>query len=183
MSTKTIVRLAPTVEPITLSEAKAQLRIEDAFTLDDTYITSLIGMARDRAENYCNRFFSEQQITILYDGPFPNVIQLPYPDLSSIDSVQYTDSSYVLQTVTPADYVVDLDRQTITTIVGWDTALDYRVNATTAAPVLLDGVLIAMLMMIADMYELRTESIQGMTINENPAVLSSIYPYRVELGI
>jgi hypothetical protein len=46
----------PTVEPITLDEAKAQLRLTSGFTADDPYITSLIPVARDRSEKYCNRY-------------------------------------------------------------------------------------------------------------------------------
>lgn len=41
--------------PVTLSEAKAQLRLEAAFTTDDTYITSLISVAEAHVESYCNR--------------------------------------------------------------------------------------------------------------------------------
>ena len=183
MSIETIVRVAPTVEPITLTEAKAQLRIEDDFLLDDAYINSLISMARDRAEKYCNRFFTEQQISILYDGTTPVLIELHFPDLASVESVQYTDSDLTLQTITATDYVVDVDRHRITFVNSPETSIDYRVNATTGAPVTFEGAKIAMLMMIADMYEIRTESIVGMSINDNPAVLAALYPYRVNLGI
>jgi len=54
---KTIVTVPASFEPVTLAEAKAQLRIEDGFTLDDDYIQGLISAARDRVEQYCNRFF------------------------------------------------------------------------------------------------------------------------------
>ena len=46
---------APFAEPITLSEAKEQLRLTALFTADDAYIASLISVARDQAEKYCNR--------------------------------------------------------------------------------------------------------------------------------
>ena len=183
MTIETIVRVAAAVEPVTLAEAKAQLRIEADFTLDDTYISSLISMARDRAEKYCNRFFTEQQISIFYDGTTPLLIDLQYPDLASVESVQYTDSDLALQTITATDYVVDVDRRRITFINSPETSIDYRVNATTGAPVTTDGAKAAMLMMIADMYEIRTESIVGMSINDNPAVLAALYPYRVNLSI
>ena len=183
MTTTTIVRVAPTVEPLTLTEAKAQLRIEDSFTLDDTYINSLISMSRDRAEKYCNRFFTEQQISILYVDAMPLIIDLQYPDLASVESLQYTDSDYVLQTVSAGDYVVDLDRQRITITGNVESGIDYRVNATTAAPVEYEGAKAAMLMMLADMYDLRTESVVGVSISDNPAVKAALYPYRVKLGV
>ena len=37
---KTIIATPATTEPVTLSEAKAQLRIDDAFTVDDSYISA-----------------------------------------------------------------------------------------------------------------------------------------------
>lgn len=180
---ETIVRVAPTVEPVTLAEAKAQLRVELDFTFDDDHINSLISIARDRVEQYCNRFFTEKQITILYTGSTPLLIDLQYPDLASVESVQYTDSDFVLQTIDDADYVVDVDQRRITFKTAPDSSIDYRVNATTGSPVEFEGAKIGMLMMIADMYDLRTESIAGRTVNDNPAVLAAVYPYRFNLGI
>jgi len=179
----TIVRVAPTVEPVTLAEAKAQLRVEIDFTFDDGHINSLISIARDRVEHYCNRFFSTKQITILYSGSTPLKIDLQYPDLASVESVQYTDSDFVLQTVNAADYVVDVDRRRITFKTGPVSGIDYRVNATTDSPVEYEGAKIGMLMMIADMYDMRTESIIGASVTDNPAVLASVQPYRFNLGI
>lgn len=182
---KTIVRVAATTEPVTLSEAKAQLRVDDDFTLDDDLINALIMGARDRVENYCNRFFTTQQVTVIYEGALPlGDIRLPYPDLASVESVQYTDSDNALQTVDPGDYAVNLDEQYISPVTSWEGgAKSYRVNMTTGAPVSLDPVKQAILMIVADLYETRTESVLGVTVANNPAVVALLYPYRVNLGI
>ena len=63
MTYQTIVVVPASTEPVDTLEAKAQLRIEYSFTLDDAYIESLISAARDRAEKFCNRFFTEQTVT------------------------------------------------------------------------------------------------------------------------
>mgnify|MGYP001557215782 CR=1 FL=1 len=178
---KTIVTIPATVEPVTLAEAKAQLRLEDSFTLDDAFINDLISAARDRVESYCNRFFTEQSILISWDEPFPvGEIDLPYPDLAAVTSVQYVADN-TLNTVDPADYYVDLVRQKITGT--FPTADNYRVSATTSAPTELSGVKQAILMIVTDLYELRTESVVASSVTNNPAVKAQLYPYRVNLGI
>ena len=68
---RTLIITPPTTEPVTLEEAKEQLRIEAGFTADDDYINALISAARDRCESYCNQFFTAQDIAYLYDGPMP----------------------------------------------------------------------------------------------------------------
>ena len=92
MNYKTIVNVAATVEPVTLLEAKAQLRIEDSFTIDDGYITSLISVSRDRVEQFLNRYVTEQTITMVFYDSFPtgsNPFYVPVPDVDSIVSIFY----------------------------------------------------------------------------------------------
>lgn len=183
MTYKTIAVVAAVDEPVTLNDGKSQLRIEDSFTLDDAYISSLISVARDRAENYCNRFFTEQVIKIIFDEDLPqSEIALPYPNLKSVDSLQYVQDG-VLTTIDSSYYYVDLDRQRITVIGSWPVADNYRMVVTTGAPVELGGVKQAMMLMVTDMYELRTETVLGVSIAINPAVHALLYPYRENLGI
>jgi uncharacterized phiE125 gp8 family phage protein len=59
---------APTVEPISLAEAKLHLRVD--FPDDDLLISSLIMAARFDAENKCNRALITQQWELVLDG-FP----------------------------------------------------------------------------------------------------------------
>lgn len=178
---KTIVLVAPTVEPVTLTEAKEQLRIEASFTEDDSYISALISSARDRCENYCNQFFTEQDIKILYSGSIPSVISLPYPGLN-VTSVTYTDDDNAQQTVNPVNYIVDATNQTITFTETY-AALNFQVLATTSAPVQIVGVQHAIKIILTDLYELRTETAIGVSLAENPAVKALLYPYRECLGV
>lgn len=178
---KTIVLVPPVTEPVTLSEAKAQLRIEDAFTEDDDYIESLISVARDRCENYCNQFFTAQDIKILYSGNIPSTVLLPYGGLS-VTGVTYTDQDGVLQTVSSSEYTVDSDNRTITFDNTYN-GKNHQVLATTSAPDQIIGVKHAIKMILTDLYELRTESVIGSSVSENPALQMILYPYRENLGI
>jgi len=179
---KTVKTLAPVVEPVTLAEAKEQLRIEASFLLDDAYISALISAARDRAENYCNRFFTEAQATIVYYEGFPSVFRLPYPDLISVDAISYVDFENQEQTI--IGYTFDSETQIITPTDDWPTnAKTIKVDISTGTPVEFEGVKQAILMWIADLYELRVENVVGGSLSMNKAVEMMLYPYRVELGI
>lgn len=178
---KTIILTAPTVEPITLDEAKAQLRIESGFTDDDDYINALISVARDRCESYCNQFFAAQDIGIAYQGSVPLIIELPYPNLT-VTAVTYTGSDNAQQTIAPGEFVLDLINQTITLNDSYS-AINYQVLATTAAPVQIVGVQHAIKMIVTDLYELRTETVVGASLADNPAIKALLYPYRLGLGI
>jgi hypothetical protein len=178
---KTIVLSAPAIDPSALLLAKAQLRIEPAFTDDDDYITALIRVALDRCENYCNRFFSIQDIKILFQGEVPLVVDLPYFELT-VTSITYTDTNNALQTLAPSNYIVDAVNQTIT-FSNSINSLNYQIFATTSAPAVAAAVTQAAALMITDMYELRTETVIGASIAENPAVKALLYPYRESLGI
>ena len=57
-------------EPITLAQAKAHLRVED--TNDDTYITTLISVARSACENYLGYMLARNSAVNFYLDQFPN---------------------------------------------------------------------------------------------------------------
>ena len=178
---KTVIVTAPTSEPITLDEAKAQLRIEPSFLLDDDYISALISVARSRCESYCNQFFTVQDISLLHRGQMPSTIILPYPGLT-VTAIKYTDDNNVSQTLDPSAYIVDALNQVIT-ITDTEQSIDYQVKATTSAPVEIVGVQHAIKMILTDLYELRTETVLAVSVADNPAVKVLLYPYRLSLSI
>jgi hypothetical protein len=182
MAYKTIVKTPPTEEPFLLSEAKRQLQLEDS-TLQDAHIETLIPIARDRVEKYCNRFFTQQVVYIVYDEGFPGgkVLELPYPDLASVDSITYYDSTETQQTFT--GFTFDSQRQAIIADDSFPDAVSITIEVTTSAPAEYQGAKSAMLMTLTDLYELRTESVVGFSIGENKAVVNAMQPYRVEMGV
>lgn len=177
---KTIVVTPAASEPVSTTEANGQLRIKDGE--DDAHRDLLISIARDKVEDYCNRFFTVQTIKIVFDGGFGDKIDLPFPDLTAVNSITYIDSDNTVQTAT--GYTAFFDEQVIYPNDSFPTdAKSYTVEVVTGPPAEFGGAKIGILMLLTDLYELRTESVVGFSVSENPAVENSLYPYRVNLGV
>lgn len=117
----------PALEPITLEEAKAHLRVEH--TADDDLIGALITAARELAEGYQGRALIDQTIEFYLDEfpaestttrpvgpetayaqPAATVraeIELPHP-ASSVTHIKYYDTDGTEQTLNSALYQTDL---------------------------------------------------------------------------
>jgi uncharacterized phiE125 gp8 family phage protein len=98
----------PAVEPITLDEAKLNLRVD--CTAEDDLITALIVMARRWCEQYENRAYITQTITAKTFW-LPSEIILPLPLLQSVTSIQYIDTGGDEQTLSSDLYDVDVFRE------------------------------------------------------------------------
>lgn len=117
----------PAVEPISLSLAKKQLRI-DGINHDDNYLLTeqIIPAARAYCENHCNIAFYDQTYLLTLDSfPYGDyrstvpidqrspwnysaywadlAIRLPKPRTVAINSLTYVDSTFNLQTISPID--------------------------------------------------------------------------------
>ena len=96
---------APAVEPVTLSEAKAHLRVDTAD--DDTYITGLIRAAREWVEEYLDRTLVHTQWVMRFDR-FPtdgtHDIELPRPPMVASGTATAVTLSYTLEDGTTATY-------------------------------------------------------------------------------
>lgn len=88
---------AATVEPITPDDVKARSRITTSS--EDALLAELIIEARQAAENVAWSRFITQTWDAYYDNFAQLSRRLPYPPLSSVSSVKYTDTDGVLQTV------------------------------------------------------------------------------------
>lgn len=94
----------PAVEPVTLDQVKAHLRIDPDITADDALLASLIPAARQQAEHRTGRRFGLQTWLRAYDA-FPAwSLMLPDPPVIDIVSIQYDDPAGAEQTLAPADY-------------------------------------------------------------------------------
>ena len=100
------VLTAPSVEPVTLAEAKLHLRVD--ITAENDLITRLIGVARRYCEQASGRAFVTQTLTGGLSGwPVDGVIRLPYAPLQSVTSITYVDEDANTDTVSSDVYGVD----------------------------------------------------------------------------
>jgi uncharacterized phiE125 gp8 family phage protein len=101
----------PTDEPVTLSEAKLQCKVEEDFTADDSYINSLIQAARSEIERKTNfALLTQTWKMFLQSWPGVDFIELPKPPLQSVTSIKYLDYDGNEQTFDAANYDVHTGR-------------------------------------------------------------------------
>lgn len=99
---------APSVEPITTSVAKLHLRVDHS--TDDALIDTLCAAAREYVETGTARRCINQTWDLKLDG-FPSwfcPIMLPFPPVSSITSITYTDTNGDSTTLSSSLYTTDL---------------------------------------------------------------------------
>lgn len=102
--------VAPTTEPVTLTEAKQHLRIES--NDENALITNLIVAAREYVETVTRRqLVTATWVYTLPQFPAGRIIQLPKPPLSSVTSIQYVDASGDTQTFASGYYTVYTDTE------------------------------------------------------------------------
>lgn len=100
------VTTPPAVEPLTLAEMKAHLRVIG--NDEDSTITAYLQVAREMCELESRRAFVTQTLTLgLEAWPLVDRIVLPRPPLQSVTSVTYIDYAGVTRTMPGADYIVD----------------------------------------------------------------------------
>lgn len=121
----------PTVEPVTLEQAKLHLRVD--INDEDQLITELIKVARASAEDHLGRTMVSTSWRLTVDK-FSPALELPNPPCISVSSVKYIDSTGTEQTLNPVEYLVDAVSEPahIVPAVGriWPETQD-RINAVT----------------------------------------------------
>jgi uncharacterized phiE125 gp8 family phage protein len=187
----------PTIEPVTLAEAKAHLRLDTE--ADDAYVSALIVAARERVELFLRRALITQIFEYTIDQ-FPankyliyttSFIDLPRPPLRSVDWIKYIDAAGNQQTLPPEVYVVDassnemgrvalawnqfwpITRWSINSIVIRFVA-GYGDKAEDVPQAIRHGILIE----ISNLYENREDVVIGQTINMVPLSERLLWPYR-----
>lgn len=94
----------PTIEPLTVQEAKDWARITD--DAEDDLVEGLIRSARAHVEQLSGRALLTQTWE-LYLDEFPEQIDIPRPPLQSVTHVKYIDANGTLQTLASSEYTVD----------------------------------------------------------------------------
>ncbi|MFQ5347365.1 MAG: head-tail connector protein [Rhodothalassiaceae bacterium] len=98
-------RAAPAVEPLSLAEVRAHLRLEG--TDEDALLAGLLAAARATVERYLRRALIEQQWQLVLDQWPEGAVRLPRPPLMQVDAVRVLDSSGTATVVPAADYEVE----------------------------------------------------------------------------
>ncbi len=102
------VTIAPTVEPVSLAEAKQQCRVDASVTDEDLLITSYIKSAREFCEGLDWRAYLTQTCELWLDEwPCDDEIYIPCAPLQSVSSITYYDTSDVAHTLDTSIYFVD----------------------------------------------------------------------------
>lgn len=205
------ISVPASTEPITLTEARKHLRIEPfGYPLkhpDDTYIDSLITVAREWCEQYTGRALATQTI-VAAANEFPSMssdydksLNLPLFPVQSVTSIQYLNTVGVLTTMPSTDYYVDQYSGKIFLQVGksWPETADredavtvtyvagYTNNEAVNSYPLPSPIKAAMLLLIGNYYENRQEdNVSGTkaTYNSLPmGVKNLLQSYRLNVGV
>jgi uncharacterized phiE125 gp8 family phage protein len=136
MTTKLVT--PPVTLVASLVDVRADLRDPDVGL--NNQIESFIVMATGEAERYLGRAFMPQQWRVTLDefprNEFgcPGAIMLDHPPIISVESIKFLDAAGALQTLDPADYVLDKESEPGWIVIGagkaWPVTLD-RIGAVT----------------------------------------------------
>lgn len=105
----TILIYPPSVEPVTLAEAKHDCRVTTSD--DDAKIGRLITAVRESIEHDIGVSLAPQTWELRLDAFPAGEIKLLNGPVTAIVSIKYTDPSGAEQTVSPTDYTVVSDSQ------------------------------------------------------------------------
>jgi len=107
--TKYEITTDPAAEPVSLDEAKTQLRVDGAD--EDEHITRLISVARRKVEQETGRVLISQTVKCYWDKwptGYGYSLFLPLYPAASVTSVQYIDEDGASQTWASSNYTADL---------------------------------------------------------------------------
>lgn len=177
----------PATEPVSTAEAKAHMRV--VHSSDDTLIAALIVAARKQAENILGRSLLPQTWQKTFDE-FPDSIELPYPPIQSVTTVDYVEPDGSPVTLTAASYAVDIASEPgwIVPAYGYDWP-DTReqINAVTVTYVagyanvgaVPQAIKQWILLMVGHYYENREATVPGVNMTPLPFISGLLDPYLV----
>ena len=152
-----IKKTATGTEPLTATEVKNYLKID--FTEDDTMIGKLITGCREMAEQFTGRSFIESEIEYFDSDNYEKEIRLPYPDHNTITAVTINGSDVLsgCQITGNTEKIVVLPFS-YQNIIEDEAGVKITYTTTGNCP---DGVKLAILKAIGDIYEQRGNTFEG----------------------
>ena len=189
-----VVTTSPSIEPLSVIEAKDHLRVDGDD--DEVLIAAYIKAAREFAEAYTGRTLINTVYTLSLDK-FPtssDAIEIPAAPLASVTSISYVDTDGATDSMDSSDYRVDTSSEPgrITVAYGnsWPSTRDitnavsivYTGGYGTSRDDVPEGIRMAMRLLVGHMYENREAVVIGTAANELPlAVESLLDAYRVSV--
>lgn len=107
-----ILVTAPTVDAVTIEQAKKQCEIAESDTAHDTHLYQLIDAARQQLEEDCDMCICSQTWRVFADD-MDDGMQLQKGPIQSITSIKYYDSSNAQQTLSTSVYGFDVANRMI----------------------------------------------------------------------
>lgn len=96
--------VAPSIEPITLAEAKLHLRVDQ--NAEDALISTLIVAARETAEKRLNRTLIDSTWALTLNG-FSGAFELPFGPVQDVTGISYKDTAGATQSLSLSSFEVD----------------------------------------------------------------------------
>lgn len=187
-----ILTVAPTLDPVSVSDANLHLRLEGSeATADEPLVEASITAATGSAQNFTNRQFITATYEVRLDY-FRDEIILPRPPLQSVEFIKYIDPEGAEQTLGTAVYQVDpystVGRVVLVSGQSWPSTKD-QLNAVTVrfkagygdepgdVP---EPILASIRLILGHLYEHRETVLVGVTATELPeGAKSLLWPYRI----
>lgn len=187
----------PAVEPLTIQEAKAHLRVDS--DVEDSYISSLIVAARQTAEIWLRRALITQTILSTLaiqempsgrlSGPVERpskALELPRPPLQEVLSVEVEERPGIWRSLPTTSYAVDVDEEPgiiYPTSGCWNGSrirVTYKAGYGDTGDKVPFPIRQAMLLLIGDWYENRQNIITGVNLRELPRGAAELLsPFRI----
>jgi uncharacterized phiE125 gp8 family phage protein len=167
----------PSVEPLTLTQAKLFLRVDNSD--EDDLITAFIVAARQAAEEYLNQKLITHSMECYLDS-FSPIMELDLGPVQSITTVKYYDADGDLQTLSSSNYNVDTVSQPARVQIDESVSIptvDDKINAVIIAyesgygdtsVKVPSAIISAVMLILGDLYENRQDTIIGSQVNELP---------------
>lgn len=187
---------APQMEPLTLTEAKLYLRVDQS--TEDNLISGMVVAARQWVETYTRRALVTQTWDFRYES-FMDTRQpliLPKAPLQSVTSITYLDEDGVSQTLASSNYSVrtlsgatagrgyiELNDDVSLPSLYTDALAPVTVRAVCgygAAAAVPDGIKMAIYLMLGDLYEQRQETMMSVSSKTKTTIERLLGPYRLE---